>query len=134
MVVPGLVSISPVPAVGSAVRFSLPQSVTHNRWITGEIAARTIQSLWVKRVPTAGLSSYPDQHHLSWVRQSILDVEDKCLYTSEVWFERDPPKAVANLRTHGVSFVEAVTVFKDDFALTRKDPDATDELRLVTSV
>jgi len=31
-----------------------------------------------------------------------------------------------------VSFVEAVTVFDDDFALTRKDPDAVDEVRFVT--
>ena len=41
-------------------------------------------------------------------------------------FEWDPPKAEANLRTHGVSFAEAVTVLEDDFALTRymyREPD-----------
>jgi uncharacterized DUF497 family protein len=49
-----------------------------------------------------------------------------------VWFEWDPRKAKANLGTHGVSFAEAVTVLEDDFALTREDPDAYDEARLVT--
>ena len=47
-------------------------------------------------------------------------------------FESDPAKAAANLRTHRVSFAEAVTVFEDDFALTREDSDASDEERFVT--
>ena len=47
-------------------------------------------------------------------------------------FEWDPQKAEANLGTHGVSFAEAVTVLEDDFALTRDDPDADDEVRFVT--
>ncbi len=47
-------------------------------------------------------------------------------------FEWDPPKAEANLRAHGVSFAEAVTVMEDDFALTREDPAAVDEPRFVT--
>lgn len=42
------------------------------------------------------------------------------------------PKAAANFRTHRVSFAEAVTVFEDDFALTRDDPDAAEEERFVT--
>ena len=46
--------------------------------------------------------------------------------------EWDPPKAEANLRAHGVSFAEAVTVLEDDFALTREDPAAVDEPRFVT--
>ncbi len=46
--------------------------------------------------------------------------------------EWDPPKAEANLRTHRVSFAEAVTVLEDDFALTREDPDAGGERRFVT--
>jgi len=46
--------------------------------------------------------------------------------------EWDPPKAEANLRAHGVSFAEAVTVLEDDFALTRDDPAAVDEPRFVT--
>jgi uncharacterized DUF497 family protein len=50
-----------------------------------------------------------------------------------VRFEWDPPKAEANLRAHGVSFAEAVTVLEDDFALTREDPAAVDEPRLVKS-
>jgi len=49
-----------------------------------------------------------------------------------VRFEWDPPKAEANLRAHGVSFAEAVTVLEDDFALTREDPTAVDEPRFVT--
>ena len=47
-------------------------------------------------------------------------------------FEWDPLKAEANRRTHGVSFAEAVTVLEDNFALTREDPDAVEELRFVT--
>lgn len=47
-------------------------------------------------------------------------------------FEWDPPKAEANLRTHGVGFAEAVTVLEDDYALTREDPDDDDEQRFVT--
>jgi len=49
-----------------------------------------------------------------------------------VRLEWDPPKAEANLRAHGVSFAEAVTVLEDDFALTREDPAAVDEPRFVT--
>ena len=47
-------------------------------------------------------------------------------------FEWDPLKAEANRHVHGVSFAEAVTVFEDDFALTREDPAAVDERRFVT--
>ena len=47
-------------------------------------------------------------------------------------FEWDPPKGEANLREHGVSFAEAVTVLEDDFALTREDPAAVNEPRFVT--
>jgi uncharacterized DUF497 family protein len=49
-----------------------------------------------------------------------------------VRFEWDPQKAKTNLGTHGVSFAEAVTALEDDFALTREDPDADDEVRFVT--
>jgi len=49
-----------------------------------------------------------------------------------VRFEWDPAKAEANLRAHGVSFAEAVTVLEDDFALTRADADAVEEPRFVT--
>jgi hypothetical protein len=49
-----------------------------------------------------------------------------------VRFVWDPRKAAANERAHGVSFAEAVTVFEDDFALTREDPDAVDDQRFVT--
>ncbi len=46
-------------------------------------------------------------------------------------FEWDLRKAEANIRTHGVSFAEAVTVLEDDFALTRVETDAVDEPRFV---
>jgi uncharacterized DUF497 family protein len=49
-----------------------------------------------------------------------------------VRFEWDAAKAQANLRAHGVAFVEAVTVLDDEFALTREDSDADDEPRFVT--
>jgi len=38
-------------------------------------------------------------------------------------FEWDDPKAVSNLRKHGVSFDEAVTVFGDIMAITFSDTD-----------
>ncbi len=44
----------------------------------------------------------------------------------------DARKAEANLRSHGVSFAEAVTVLEDDRALTREDPAAYEEQRFVT--
>ena len=46
-------------------------------------------------------------------------------------FEWDRRKAEANLRLHGVSFAEAVTIFEDDFALSREDDDAREEQRFV---
>jgi uncharacterized DUF497 family protein len=49
-----------------------------------------------------------------------------------VRFEWDAAKARANLRAHGVAFVEAVAVLDDEFALTREDSDADDEPRFVT--
>jgi uncharacterized DUF497 family protein len=38
-------------------------------------------------------------------------------------FEWDPEKEEANLRKHGVSFVEAVTVFGDPLSMNMPDPD-----------
>jgi uncharacterized protein len=49
-----------------------------------------------------------------------------------VRYEWDPKKAEANRKDHGVSFADAVSVFEDDFALTREDPDAEGEQRFVT--
>lgn len=47
-------------------------------------------------------------------------------------FEWDPRKAAANLRRYGVSFAEAETVFYDDYAVMRDDPDhSEDEARLL---
>lgn len=48
-------------------------------------------------------------------------------------FEWDADKAEANERKHGVSFIEAATVFGDPLARTRADPrHAVGEHRLVT--
>jgi uncharacterized DUF497 family protein len=45
-------------------------------------------------------------------------------------FEWDPRKAAKNLRTHGVSFAEASTVFGDPLGATVPDPGhSTDEDR-----
>ena len=38
-------------------------------------------------------------------------------------FSWDSRKAAVNLRTHGISFEEASSVFSDNFALTGADPD-----------
>ena len=37
-------------------------------------------------------------------------------------FEWDPKKALRNLKTHGVSFDEASTVFRDPISITIPDP------------
>lgn len=47
-------------------------------------------------------------------------------------FEWDPVKASANLRKHGVSFEEAITVFGDPLSLLGADPDhSADEERFL---
>jgi len=46
-----------------------------------------------------------------------------------VW---DIVKAEANFTDHGIRFSEAVTIFEDDFALTREDADSDDEQRFVS--
>lgn len=73
-------------------------------------------------------------HAAAYAKTVTLTIatEDDCLYTTGVRFEWDPPKAEANLRTHGVSFAEAVTIFEDDLALTREDFAADAEVRFVT--
>lgn len=48
-------------------------------------------------------------------------------------FEWDPNKAARNLQKHGVSFEEAVTVFRDDFSISVPDPDhSLEEERFIT--
>jgi uncharacterized protein len=48
-------------------------------------------------------------------------------------FEWDPAKELRNIRKHGVSFVEASTVFGDVLAATIPDSRHSDlELRLIT--
>ena len=47
-------------------------------------------------------------------------------------FEWDEEKATANLKKHGVSFDEAITVFTDPFSITKYDPDhSVDEQRYI---
>jgi uncharacterized DUF497 family protein len=47
-------------------------------------------------------------------------------------FEWDPAKAASNQRKHGVSFVEAATVFFDPLSITVSDPvHSTNEFRFV---
>lgn len=47
-------------------------------------------------------------------------------------FEWDPRKAAANRRKHGVSFVEAATVFDDAQSMTCHEPRFVNEDRYVT--
>ena len=48
-------------------------------------------------------------------------------------FEWDRRKAEINLRKHGVSFVEAGTIFNDELSVTVPDPDhSCDEDRYIT--
>jgi len=50
-----------------------------------------------------------------------------------VRFEWDPKKAKQNLKKHGVSFEEAVTIFYDPLSATFDDPDhSEDEYRYIT--
>lgn len=45
----------------------------------------------------------------------------------DVRFECDPAKDSSNQKRHGISFVEAQTVFSDPFARMIADPDHSDE-------
>jgi len=49
-----------------------------------------------------------------------------------VGYEWDPTEARANLTKHRVDFADAALVLEDPLALTREDPDAQGEQRLVT--
>jgi uncharacterized DUF497 family protein len=42
-------------------------------------------------------------------------------------FERDPRKAAVNLRKHGVSFEDALSVFSDERARLIDDPDHSED-------
>jgi len=48
-------------------------------------------------------------------------------YTTPMKFEWDPAKAANNIRKHGVSFDEAVTVFKDPLAFIFDDTTHSDQ-------
>lgn len=47
-------------------------------------------------------------------------------------FEWDSPKATANLKKHGISFEEALSIFYDEFAIQFFDDDhSSDEARFL---
>jgi len=47
-------------------------------------------------------------------------------------FDWDPRKAKTNLKKHGISFIEATTVFSDPLSMTYDDPDHSyDEDRFI---
>ena len=48
-----------------------------------------------------------------------------------MWFTWDPKKAASNLKKHGVSFVEAASVFADPLAAMLEDPLAPERAILV---
>lgn len=87
-------------------------------------------------VSASCLRSSPPQHpkarRLGSSPAQELAAAYNCPYNKCVRYEWDTDKAEANLKAHGVSFADAVTVFEDDFALTREDPDAEGEQRFVT--
>lgn len=47
-------------------------------------------------------------------------------------YEWDEAKRQENLRKHGVDFADAIAALEDPLALTRDDPTAVGEIRLVT--
>ena len=48
-------------------------------------------------------------------------------------FEWNPQKAKSNHQKHGVTFDEAISIFKDPFSITYHDPDhSLDEDRYIT--
>ena len=59
----------------------------------------------------------------------------ECTYISDMagpHFEWDPRKATQNVAKHGVTFLEAQTVFEDEEALFMPDPDHSgDEARFI---
>lgn len=62
-----------------------------------------------------------------------LECAHVCAYTLAMEIEFDPEKAAANPINHdGVTFEEARPVLLDPYALTREDPDAEGEQRLVS--
>ena len=64
------------------------------------------------------------------ILHDILDVTLHCSYIvsmSELQFEWDKSKAVANLKKHGISFEEAKSVFVDERAKLIADPDHSED-------
>jgi uncharacterized DUF497 family protein len=50
-----------------------------------------------------------------------------------VQFEWDEAKAISNLRKHGISFLDAVRIFKDPFCITEPERIVEGELRWQTT-
>lgn len=52
--------------------------------------------------------------------------------TMRIEFDWDPTKAASNLAKHGISFEEAMTVFRDPLGVSILDTDVTEEERWIT--
>jgi len=76
-----------------------------------------------------GLSvvKYPYAHSLILPTSHPREQQDSCAILSTMRFEWDPAKAASNIRKHGVSFDEAVTVFKDPLALIFDDEEHSED-------
>lgn len=60
--------------------------------------------------------------------EHLLELEDG---SGELAFEWDSQKAESNLKKHGISFEEAITIFQDE-VLTTEDSSAYGELREIS--
>ena len=61
------------------------------------------------------------------MRRLLVDFGKDWGYTTTMKFEWDRAKAANNIRKHGVSFDEAVTVFKDPLAFIFDDTNHSDQ-------
>lgn len=76
--------------------------------------------------PGASGGVYKDQADLPCEQWPLVGV-CATLYDSRMEFEWDSEKAARNAAKHGVSFVEAATVFGDPLAITYFDPYHSDK-------
>ena len=115
-----------------------PQSALHDTIIRTEgllvLSRQLCGTSFCSARPSADRKHKAREGPRGWARRFLASLRGRTIVyaLARVRFEWHPPKAEANLRTHGVSFAEAVTVLEDDFALTHEDPDAAEEARIVT--
>ena len=55
-----------------------------------------------------------------------------CAYIEEMEYQWDVAQARSNLRKHGIDFADAVGVFEDEWAFTRKEEEVVGEFRFAT--